>query len=90
MTEASSMSQYSGPQLNIKNLRHIDLTNAEEFFKLKGATLDEHLLRLILKSFRTSTETRVQEERLQTESALSEAKSKQNIDKAARQQIRSL
>ena len=52
------------PQLNIKNLRNIDLTNAEEFFKLKGAVLDEHLLRLILKSFRTSSETRVQEERM--------------------------
>ena len=54
----------SPPQLNVKNIRNIDLTNAEEFFKLKGAVLDEHLLRLILKSFRTSAETRVQEERL--------------------------
>ena len=54
----------SPPQLNVKNIRNIDLTNAEEFFKLKGAVLDEHLLRLILKSFRTSAETRVQEERM--------------------------
>ena len=47
----SEMSHHVQPQLNIKNLRHVDLSNAEEFYRLKGSVLDEHLMRLILKSF---------------------------------------
>ena len=39
------------PLIDIRKLKRVDLSNAEEFFKLKGAVLDEHLLRLILKSF---------------------------------------
>ena len=60
----------TSPPINIKALKKVDLTNAEEFFKLKGAVLDEHLLRLILKSFTNKSENRVQAERMQSESAL--------------------
>ena len=49
----------TSPPINIKTLKHVDLTNAEEFFKLKGAVLDEHLLRLILKSFTNKTVNKV-------------------------------
>ena len=60
----------TSPPINIRALKKVDLTNAEEFFKLKGAVLDEHLLRLILKSFTSKSENRVMEERMQSESAL--------------------
>ena len=60
----------TSPPINIKALKKVDLSNAEEIFKLKGAVLDEHLLRLILKSFTNKPETRLQEERMQSESAL--------------------
>ena len=78
----------TSPPINIKALRKVDLTNAEEFFKLKGAVLDEHLLRLILKSFTSKSETRVQEERMQSESALN-AKQK-TIDDIVSAEIESL
>ena len=59
------------PLIDIRKLKRVDLSNAEEFFKLKGAVLDEHLLRLILKSFTNKQETKIQEERLQSESVKS-------------------
>ena len=82
-SERSSAQQ----QVNIKNLRHIDLSNPEDFFKLKGAVLDEHILRLILKNFRQQQEARVQEERMQTESALSQSK---KMDQVVKDQVKTL
>ena len=52
------------PLIDIRKLKRVDLSNAEEFFKLKGAILDEHLLRLILKSFTNKQEYKIQEERM--------------------------
>ena len=71
-SRASEKAIVTSPPINIKALKKVDLTNAEEFFKLKGAVLDEHLLRLILKSFTSKSENRVQEERMQSESALNQ------------------
>lgn len=78
----------TSPPINIRALKKVDLSNAEEFFKLKGAVLDEHLLRLILKSFTNKSERRLQEERMQSESALN-AKQK-TIDEIMQAEIEEL
>ena len=66
----SSTSRASSINVDVNALKNTDLSDAEELFKLKGSALDEPILRLILKSFLKKQDYFVQQERLQSESAL--------------------
>jgi len=51
-------------------LKNVDFTNVDEILKLKGAVLDEQLLRLINQSFTKKQEMLLEQERLKAEKAL--------------------
>jgi len=57
-------------EVDVNALKNVDLTIVEELFKLKGSTLDEPLIRLLLKSFTKKQEMLIQLERLQSENAI--------------------
>ena len=54
----------------MNELKNVDFTNVDEILKLKGAILDEQLLRLLLQSFTKKQEMLLEQERLKAETAL--------------------
>ncbi len=67
---STSRSSAASSQMDISAIKSMDLSNAEELLKLKGVTMDEQILRHLLKCFQKKQDAQIQEERLQSESAV--------------------
>ena len=69
-SRTSSTSHSSTVPFDMNELKNVDFTNVDEILKLKGAILDEQLLRLLLQSFTKKQEMLLEQERLKAETAL--------------------
>ena len=61
---ASTSRSSAASQMDISAIKAMDLSNAEELLKLKGVTMDEQILRHLLKCFQKKQDAQIQDERL--------------------------